>query len=204
MDIRIEAAPQTATVAQTKAPRRTPRFFRAVVTIAAAATVALGLTVAGPGAGGAEAVTWRNYNAAGATDYWGFVNVNNFQNGVTRQIVGPGMRIHRTNAVAWNIPQKVRMTQELYRWNGASWTVVDALGQNFYINGGVQTITLNGVVFNWNARGYHYFVKTTIAWFDNTASGIASGTMEMYQDRGSDFRCNVAYCTPGAGYVTVN
>ena len=169
----------------------------------AAAFVTVSTIAIGVGADHAHAFTYSTTGAAGATSNWTATNVNlapaypvN-----SRVIAGPTFTAYRNGSVPVDIPQKVTATVNLFRSNGGSWVLVNTKTLSGFIMGGYGAINfVSDSLRSW-ARGYYYTTQVVVRWNDQYAR--VAGTLTYNAAHASDFRCNVALCTPYNGYVLV-
>ena len=89
----------------------------------------------------------------------------------------------------------------LFRSNGGSWVLVNTKTLSGFIMGGYGAINfVSDSLGSW-ARGYYYTTQVVVRWNDQYAR--VAGTLTYNAAHASDFRCNVALCTPYNGYVLV-
>lgn len=190
----------TTSTVTTSRPSRTRTLIAGAVALVAAITA----VIAGPSISGAEANVYTPYGNPGATNSWMPTVVSagpaTIPNG--RTIAGPTAHAYK-NGSTGNLPQKVMMTNILYRSNGGAWVKVASKETWGYINAGQTNIFLVPGAFDLAyPTGYYYYVKSIIQWNNN--AGQVDGILVMDPSTAGDFVCRVAYCTPGPWYVTVN
>jgi hypothetical protein len=180
-------------------PRR--RFVRRVVALVMPAVLALGF--AGTAAPPASAVTWTNYGSNGvAYTYPTAVGqyVTKFRNGFSTTMTGvsvPGMILGRSPASAGT--QMVTYNIAVEQYYGGRWVQVATDGSGTFKSPfSTARIAMPTYYIQLGQSGY-YRVAVGISWFDANHRWL--GGRVYYLNAASDYRCSIAACQVGPGWI---
>lgn len=195
----------TATPATIR-PTALRRIVGAMVSLVAAAALALGL--ASPA------------NAYVNTSWSGRQGSIQFASSTGRSVVAlsgyrfstPTLIVYRNGAINGSYQQELEVQTSLQRWNGSGWTQTDGYTQQVLINMGTYSAAaVGGSVLVSGIRSPGYFrVVTTVRWGSASAypywTGAITGTQQFVPSASSDMICAVSTCqnrmvTNGSLYV---
>lgn len=175
-----------------RAARRVRRAFLAMVAFVLVAGFAFG--PASP----ANAYTWQHEGGYGYSSVTPlYVNQANEYYRPWREIASPVAWVGRTNAVPWNLPQRVTVQTILQKY-GSTWVTVATPTATVWVNPNEQNRqVVPGVIGRYPAGYYRAFVA--IQWYDN--NGNVKGTRIYSPNSPADQKCNITTCRSNYGWV---
>lgn len=179
------------------------RFSRLAV-IAAVAVSAFAGSVAVLPSSSASAATWVRYGTYGGVTLQPVVgqNVTKAKNGTITAF--PGLAINGpyvTRSQATSGAQTVWFEAKIERWHGDRWIYYGTTGLRGYtIAAGQQGLWIPNTYYQTGSGSYRI---SSLALYWRDASNRNLGSFAAVYDSAADYRCRIAWCAVGPGYVTI-